>query len=168
MRGRLQRVLGALERAGVRYLVVGGVAVVLHGYLRATVDLDLVVSLEPANARRAVEALRELGFVPRVPVAIEQFADPAERRRWVEEKNATVFTLWHPTTPGFVIDLFVEEPFDFEARYDRAAKARLGELEVTVLSVEDLIEMKRAAGRARDLEDVEALVALRGREEGAR
>lgn len=165
MRGRLERVLGALEREGVRYLVVGGVAVVLHGYLRTTADLDLVVGLEAENVRRAVGVFRELGFEPRVPVALEAFADPAERRRWVVEKSATVFTLWHPGEPGFVVDLFVEEPFEFESRYRRAATARLGEASVRVLSVDDLVEMKRATGRPQDLRDAEALIALRDAKE---
>lgn len=85
MHGRLERVLGALERAGVRYLVVGGVAVVLHGYLRTTADLDLVVGLEPENVRRAVGAFRDLGFEPRVPVAVRVLAldDLVEMKRAV-------------------------------------------------------------------------------------
>jgi hypothetical protein len=160
MRGRLERVLGALEREGVRYLVVGGVAVVLHGYLRTTADLDLVVALEPGNARRAVAVFRDLGFEPRVPVPLAAFADPEERRRWVVEKNATVFTLWHPDEPGFMVDLFVEEPFDFASRYERAATARVGEVTARVLSLDDLVEMKRGVGRPRDLQDVEALLEL--------
>lgn len=167
MHGRLERVLGALEREGVRYLVVGGVAVVLHGYLRMTADLDLVVGLEPENVRRAVGAFRDLGFEPRVPVALDAFANPNERRRWVTEKNATVFTLWHPDEPGFVVDLFVEEPFDFESRYERSASARLGAVEVRVLALDDLVEMKRAVGRPQDLSDADALLTLRASRGGA-
>lgn len=160
MHGRLERVLGALARAGVRYLVVGGVAVVLHGYLRTTADLDLVVGLEPENVRRAVGAFRDLGFEPRVPVGLDAFADPHERQRWVTEKNATVFTLWHADEPGFVVDLFVEEPFDFESRYERSASARVGAVDVRVLALDDLVEMKRAVGRPQDLQDIEALLDL--------
>lgn len=161
MRGRVERVLAELEREGVRYLVVGEVAVVLHGYLRTTADLDLVVQLEPENVRRTIGVFRALGYEPRVPVPLEKFADPEERGRWVMEKNARVFSLWHPEEPGFLVDLFVEEPFDFAERYDRAAVVRLGEHDVRVLALEDLVEMKRLAGRAQDLGDVEALLKLR-------
>jgi len=160
MRGRVHRVLSALEHEGVRYLVVGGVAVVLHGYLRTTVDLDLVIQLEPQNVRRAIHVFKRLGFEPRVPVPIESFADAQERTRWVREMNAQVFSLWHPEEPGFLVDLFVEEPFDFDERYRRAAIARLGDQEVRVLAIDDLVEMKQAAGRPQDLADVEALRAL--------
>ncbi|HVR96719.1 MAG TPA: hypothetical protein VMW27_08905 [Thermoanaerobaculia bacterium] len=62
MSGRVEWVLASLERARVRYLVVGGVAVVLHGYLRTTLDLDLVLQLEQANVERALEALAGLDF----------------------------------------------------------------------------------------------------------
>jgi len=124
---------------------------VLHGYLRATVDLDLVIQLEPQNVRRAIHVFKQLGFEPRVPVPIESFEDEGERARWVREKNATVFSLWHPEEPGFLVDLFIEEPFDFAARYQRAAVVRLDDQEVRVLSIDDLVEMKRAAGRPQDL-----------------
>jgi uncharacterized protein (DUF1330 family) len=72
--GEIERVLAALERAGVRYLVVGGVAVVLHGFLRTTADLDLVIQLDPANVRRALDALTDLGYQPRAPVPAESEA----------------------------------------------------------------------------------------------
>ena len=55
-----------LERADVRYLVAGGLAVVAHGYPRLTVDLDLVLALDPANTKRAFDALQSLGYYPTV------------------------------------------------------------------------------------------------------
>ena len=160
MSGRVEWVLAPLERAGVRYLVVGGVAVVLHGYLRTTLDLDLVVQLEGDNLERALNALEGLGFEPRVPVPLRSFADPQNRATWAHERNMNVFSLWHPEHPGFALDLFVQEPFDFETIYGRALRVPLQNLHATVISRDDLVEMKRAAGRARDLEDVAALLEL--------
>jgi hypothetical protein len=160
MSGRIEWVLAPLERAGVRYLVVGGVAVVLHGYLRTTLDLDLVLQLERDNVERALAALAELGFQPQAPVPLGAFADPEIRETWLRDKNMTVFSLWHPDHPGFVVDLFVQEPFDFDAVYRRALRIPLTGTEATVVSREDLIVMKRAAGRARDLEDIAALSEL--------
>jgi len=160
MGGRVEWVLAPLERAGVRYLVVGGVAVVLHGYLRTTLDLDLVVQLEPDNLERALTVFEGLGFQPRVPVPLRSFADPQLRETWRREKNMTVFSLWHPDRPGFALDLFVQEPFDFDAVYRRALRVPLEEVQATVVSREDLVAMKRAAGRTRDIEDVEALLNL--------
>lgn len=160
MASRVEWVLTSLERAGARYLVVGGVAVVLHGYLRTTLDLDLVLHLDRDNVERALAALGDLGFQPQVPVPLSSFADPEVRERWLREKNMTVFSLWHPEHPGFAVDLFVQEPFDFDAVYQRALRVPLQGVEATVLSRDDLMAMKRAAGRARDLEDIAALSDL--------
>lgn len=160
MSGRVEWVLTPLEQAGVRYLVVGGVAVVLHGYLRTTLDLDLVLQLQRDNLDLALEALAGLGFQPQAPVPLSAFADPRIRESWLREKNMTVFSLWHPDHPGFALDLFIQEPFDFDAAYSRAVRVSLQEIQVTVVSRDDLVAMKRAAGRARDLEDIAALDEL--------
>jgi hypothetical protein len=164
----IEQVLAALEAERVRYLVVGGVAVVLHGHLRTTADLDLVVELDPDNARRAISALAGLGFRARAPVPAEQFADPAARRAWVEEKGLTVFSLWSDRFPELEVDLFVNEPFAFADAHSRAVRVPLDTVTVTVVSLDDLIELKRAAGRPIDLADVEALRAIAAGGGGAR
>lgn len=160
MKRRIQQALTALELAGARYLVVGGVAIVLHGHLRTTLDLDLVIELETENLLKALRALADLGFQPRAPVPLEAFADRSNREAWIRDKNMVVFSLWHPEDYGFAIDLFVDEPFDFEAVYHRALIVELPETRATVIALDDLIQMKRVAGRPKDLEDVEALLRL--------
>src|SRR5947209_2082220 len=104
-------IFSALAVARVRYLVVGGVAVVLHGHPRLTADLDLVIALDEANTRSALRALGALGFRPRAPVSADDFAVASIRRSWIEEKGLHVFSLWSPQMPATEIDLFVEEPF---------------------------------------------------------
>ncbi len=158
--GDFDLVFDALQRGRVRYLVVGGVAVVLHGHPRFTADLDLVVSLDPGNARAAILALAGLGYRPRAPVEGVQFADPEARRRWIDEKGLTVFTLWSPDHPATEVDLFVQEPFPFEEAWARATLADLGDVQVPVASIADLVALKRAVGRPKDLDDIRVLEAL--------
>ena len=81
----------ALNDGDVRYVVVGGVATVLHGFARLTADLDLIIDLEPAEAKKALAALHGLGFQPRPPVTLDDFADAAKRRQWIETKGLRVF-----------------------------------------------------------------------------
>jgi hypothetical protein len=150
----------ALNARNVRYVVVGGVAVVLHGYARLTVDLDLVIDLAPDEALKTVRALADLGFRPRLTVEPEAFADPAQRRDWVQNRNLRVFSMFDPDQPLREVDLFVEEPMPFEDLWRRSVEMRLGDTQVRVASRADLIDMKRRAGRARDLEDVAALEEL--------
>jgi hypothetical protein len=94
-------------------------------------------------------------------VALELFADPVTRRAWITEKGLIVFTLWSPALPLTEIDIFVEEPFPFEEAYGRALRADLEFGIVTVASIDDLVEMKQRAGRAKDLEDIRALEQLK-------
>ncbi len=148
-------------------MVVGGVAVVLHGHLRTTMDLDLVIELEPENVRQTLEALSGLGFQPIVPVPMTAFADPAIRDSWIRERNMVVFSLWHPSKPTLKIDIFVSEPFDFDAAYERSVRVDLGRTEATVVAVDDLIALKREAGRPQDLADVESLSRLLQSRDGA-
>jgi predicted nucleotidyltransferase len=158
--GDLERILEALDQSGTRYLVVGGVAVVLHGYPRFTADLDLVLALDSPNVLLALQALRSLGYKPRAPVPVEQFADEEIRKSWIEEKGLVVFSLWSPQLPVTEVDLFVKEPFPFDEAYSRALRVDLGFATVTVASIKDIINLKRRAGRAKDFEDIEALEHL--------
>jgi hypothetical protein len=153
--GSLETIFRALERARVRYLVVGGVAVVLHGHPRFTADL--VLALDAVNLRDALRALGELGYAPRAPVAAHEFADPRRRAEWARDKGMTVFSLASPTHPTTEVDLFIEEPFPFEDGYSRAVWADLGDTRVPVASIADLVAMKRRAGRPQDLEDARIL-----------
>ena len=85
-------IVGALNASGVRYLVAGGLAVVAHGYVRFTADVDVIFDLAPENVTRAIDALERLGYQPRAPVPFRDFADPQKREGWVREKGLTVFS----------------------------------------------------------------------------
>ena len=137
------------------------IAVVLHGHPRFTADLDLVLALDTANLRRALDALAGLGYRPRAPVSLGEFLDPETRARWIEEKGLTVLSLWSAELPATEVDLFASEPSPpFNAAYERAVRADLGDVLVTVAGLSDLIALKRSAGRPQDLEDIRSLEAI--------
>src|SRR5688572_3753849 len=73
--GSVETIVQTLNDAGVRYLVVGGLAVVAHGFVRFTADVDLVLDLAADNLNKAVAALSSLGYRPRAPVPLHEFAD---------------------------------------------------------------------------------------------
>lgn len=158
-------VFRALDAAGARFVIVGGVAVVLQGHARLTADVDLVIDLEPEPCRRAVAALVDLGLQPRAPVEAIQFADPESRRRWSQEKGMEVFSLYDPSNPLLTVDLFVRPPVPFEELWGGADVMRVGAIDVRVASIPHLIAMKRTVGRVQDREDVARLEEiLRDRE----
>jgi hypothetical protein len=150
-------IFSALNRAHVRYVVVGGLATVLHGFARLTADVDLVVDLEPPEATKVIDALAGLGFRPRAPVDPRGFADPTVRRDWVERKGMQVFTLIDPANPMRSVDLFAEAPIPFEELWANAEMFELSTTQVRVAAISDLIRMKRLAGRPQDAIDIEAL-----------
>ncbi len=157
-------VFRALEAANVRYVIVGGVAVVLSGHVRATVDLDVVIDLEPEPALLAMEALLALGLEPRVPVDARDLAVPGIRAEWIQTKNMQVFSLYDPERVAREVDVFVAYPVEFEALYADAVRMDVDGVVVRVASRAHLVAMKRAAGRPQDLADVQALEELRERD----
>lgn len=152
----------ALNARGVRYVVVGGLAVVLHGYARLTVDVDLVIDPSAEESRRAVDTLADIGFRPRLPVPMEAFADKDQRLDWIKNRNFRVFSVFDPLDPLREVDLFVEEPIPFKELWSNSLEMPLEGTTVRVASRAHIIEMKRLAGRPRDLEDIAALEDLDG------
>jgi hypothetical protein len=156
---RFSPVFEALNRAGGRYVVVGGVAVNLYGYVRGTTDIDVVIDLAPEDARRSLLALSELGYRPKVPVKAEDFADPGKRESWIREKGMVVFSLFSDRT-RLTIDIFVAYPVPFDELWTRTEVVTLRDGSVRIASLEDLLAIKRSAGRPKDLLDVAELERL--------
>jgi|SRR5437879_3702386 len=152
--------LKAMEDKGIRYVVVGGVAVVLHGFVRATMDLDLVVSLDADNTGRFLQLVKELGYRPKMPIPLEQFADPAKRREWIETKGMRVFSLHHSMRVPELVDVFTSEPIPFDELQARRVRVPVEGISVSIASRRDLKVLKRAAGRPQDLQDIAALDEL--------
>jgi hypothetical protein len=114
-----EEVFAALQSVGARYVVVGGVAVNLHGYQRFTKDLDLVVELVPHNTRLALQALQGLGYKPGIPVKASDFIDPQIRASWSRDKGMVVFQMYSDRS-RVTVDIFVEHPLPFEALWSQA------------------------------------------------
>jgi len=112
-----EEIFRKLNKKRLKYVVVGGVAVVLHGIVRLTVDLDIMIDLEKKNTERFLEAVGSLGYIPKAPVALAEFADPAKRALWKKEKNMIVFSLYNPKKPFEELDVFIHNPIDFSAAY---------------------------------------------------
>ncbi|MDO8520229.1 MAG: nucleotidyl transferase AbiEii/AbiGii toxin family protein [Deltaproteobacteria bacterium] len=154
------KIFKALNQAKIRYLVAGGVAINLHGIERATADLDLIIHLEVPNVLKFAKLMTRLGYQPKVPVKAEDLADPEKRKSWIDEKNMIVFSFINPKEPQELIDIFVQHPLPFEGMYKRkAGKKALGTV-IPVLSIDDLIVLKKRAGRPKDIFDLGYLMPL--------
>ena len=149
-----------LQDRKVDYVVVGGVAVVMHGAVRMTADLDLIVALNEKNILNFVAVMKEAGFRPKVPVPAEALASAADRDLWMREKGMRVFSFYHPAEMISLVDVFIDEPLPYDALKRAAVVMRMDDVEIPVASRADLIQLKKLAGRPQDLEDIKALEAL--------
>ncbi len=158
----VESIVSALNAAQVEYLIVGGLAVNAHGFVRLTRDVDIVIRLTPENAAGGLHALLAIGYQMSIPESPEAFADAETRARWREEKGMIVLKLWsdvHRRTP---IDIFVYEPFPFAREFARALRLELSPgVSAPVVTLDTLLEMKRVAGRPQDLIDIAELERMR-------
>jgi hypothetical protein len=149
-----------LAAARIRYVVVGGVALVLHGVVRFTADLDLLVALDPENLEAFLAAVEDLGYKPKLPLRAGDLANPRTRAEWKEMRGMQVFTFYHPQRPVELVDVFIDEPIDFAAveRDRQIFTAR--DIEIPVISISHLKQLKALSGRPQDLADIQALEDL--------
>jgi len=160
-----EKVFRSLQKNNIRYAVAGGVALVLHGVVRFTADLDLIVDLEKENLGRFVQAVTELGYRPRNPVNAGDFLDPAIRERWKREKGMEVFSFIDPSQPMSLIDVFIEEKIPFREVLQEIVQMEARGIVIPVVSLRHLKRLKKAANRPQDLADIEAIEALESEEE---
>lgn len=139
----------------VAFAIAGDYAVALHGAVRGTVDLDLVIRLTKNDFLSAEAALKALGLASRLPVDGKQVFD--FREEYIKNKNLIAWSFWNPSNPAEIVDLLIAQ----DLRKLHIKNIRAGELTLPVLSPPDLIAMKKTAGRPQDMEDVKALEQLK-------
>lgn len=138
--------LRLLNSKNVRYLLIGGYAVVVHGHPRLTHDLDIVIAADTENVSKCIEALREFGFGgPNLKPQV--FAEPKSVVRM-------------GVAPVKIEILNYLEGVDFDAAYRRRERRPAEDIEFDVISLEDLISNKRAVGRDQDILDVKKLLEV--------
>jgi hypothetical protein len=149
-----KKLFSFLNRASIKYMVAGGIAVNLYGIERATADVDIVLELERRNLLKFIKVAEKLGLRPKIPVKLEDFIDPEKRKTWRMDKGMMVFSLYDPKNPFFLIDTFTEIPFDFDAVYKQRKKIKFESIFIPVVPIKELIAMKEKSGRPQDRADV--------------
>lgn len=137
--------LSSLNRNEVRYMLVGGFAVILHGYSRTTGDMDIWVERTSENYHRIKKAFLQFGM----PVF-----DMTETN-FLSHPNWDVFTFG---IPPVAIDLMIQiKGLDFEACFANAVLFEDDDLKIRTIHRNDLLKAKKQAGRAKDIDDIENL-----------
>ena len=156
-----ETILNALSDAGVEFIVGGGMACILQGVERLTMDVDVAVMMQEKNWERLVEVTENLGLIPRVPLNSRSLIDPAVRRVVLDEKKAIVFTFLHPDRPFLQLD-DLRPDLAYEVLLQDAQWMNLEGRKIQVLNRQKLLALKKAIQppRPKDLLDIAALEGM--------
>jgi hypothetical protein len=143
----------------VRYVVGGGVAAVLHGVERVTMDLDIALDMTPDNLDRFIACVTSLGLKPRIPMPIEALKDPKSIEFMIESKNAIVFSLVNPDEPIYCLDVFLEPGLSYTELVRDSITLSIETRKIQVVSIRKLLELKKSIKPPRDKDalDINAL-----------
>lgn len=151
----INRICNALAQQNVRYAIVGGYAVALHGAVRGTMDIDIAVNWDLSTLRQTEKVLKELGLVSRLPVCandVFQFRD-----EYITNRNLVAWNFYNPADASQLIDIIIT--YDLKGKGRQRLRTAAGPIHV--LQLNELIRMKRASGRPQDIEDANALEKLK-------
>jgi predicted nucleotidyltransferase len=150
----IQNVIGALEKHKVRYALVGGHAVALHGAVRGTVDIDIVIAFRKNSLKAAEVALQELGLKSRLPITATEVYK--FRKEYIQNRNLTAWSFINLNNPLEIVDILITEDLN---NLKTVTKKAFG-INIKVAAIPDLIAIKKKAGRPQDIEDIKALEKL--------
>ena len=146
-----------LQKHDVQYVVVGGIAINLHGVERATMDVDLVLAMDEGNLQRFLRVATELELKPSLPVKIESLCNAAQLDEWVRDKHMIAFNLRPASKTAPSVDIVVQPKVPFETMYRNRVEKDIGGVRFKLASIDDLIALKTNTGRKQDASDIAAL-----------
>ncbi len=156
-----KKVFTELNKKKIKYVIVGGVAVNLYGYSRFTGDIDIMIAMTNTNLDKMDKIANELGYIDRLPIKIQELGDKKKLNNFIKEKGLKAYTFISNKKPQLDIDILVSESINFEKYYKNKSTIKVWETKLPVVSIEDLIKMKKKANRDKDLLDIEALLKLK-------
>lgn len=155
-----EHIFRELNKAKVKYLVVGGVAVNLHGYVRFTGDLDLLLTLDKENLSNMDKVMKKLKYSERLPVPVSALNNKEQVKKWLKEKNLKAYTFNPPKNNLLQIDIIIEDSLKFNSFNNRKTTKTIGGLKIPIVSIADIIKMKKRANREKDILDLKVIKYL--------
>ena len=146
----LMKIIKTLSEFDVDFIICGGVALVLHGIERLTMDLDISIDFRKDNVEKFLKAMKKMGLVPRAPVPAECLLDPVERERIITEKNALVFTFIDVNNPYKQVDVFLIKNLSYDLLKNDIEEIEINKYKIKVVSKNMLLKLKKAIYPLRD------------------
>lgn len=151
----IEKIILALQEHSIDYALVGGYAVALHGAVRGTVDVDIVIALNKESYQQTEKALNSIGLKSRLPVSAEEVF--SFREEYIKNRNLIAWPFVNFDNPLEMVDIVITE----DAQKLKHVIKQFNGLNINIISKEDLIKMKQASGRKQDLEDIKALEKIK-------
>ena len=155
-----EEILRAFQKQKVKYVLVGGIAVNLLGSLRSTADLDILVEMSDNNLKKIVNIMKKYGYRVKQPVDPIKIADKKTRENWIKNKNMKAFNFYKQDELKEV-DIIIESPVSFEEARKKPVRIKIDDLILPVISINNLIKMKKKTGRAIDKLDIDELKKIK-------
>jgi hypothetical protein len=143
-----------LQNHNIRYVVCGGLAVNLHGIPRMTADIDLILDLSQENLLAFQKCVSELNYHISVPIKITEMADQSKREKIKEEKNLVAISFYNYDKNFLALDVLIDFPIAFEELWKNKIIRKEGDIAISLVSIDHLIQLKEFAGRIQDKEDI--------------
>lgn len=150
----------ALYRSDVRYLLCGGLAVNIYGIPRMTADIDFLLEMEADNVLRFQTVMASFGYSPSLPLDLKELVSVDKRKYYLTERNLIAYSFVSLQMASMSVDVLLDSPFTFEDMWKRKELRKMQEAEIYIVSVQDLIDMKKYANRAQDQSDILLLSKL--------
>lgn len=157
-----EEIFREFQKQKVKYVLVGGVAFNLLGGNRNTLDLDILAEMSDKNLLKIVNIMKKAGYRVKQPVDPAKIADSKVRRDWIRNKNMKAFNFYKGERTYEEVDIIIDSPVDFKEAIKDALEVKISGLSLKVISPRNLIKMKAAAGRSKDLGDIKQLKLVRG------
>lgn len=141
----------------IDYIVVGGLAVNLHGVPRMTYDIDIMIKLNKRNLSKLINQLLKWGYRLKIPLNPLELTDERKLKKWTEEKNLKAINFYNEKEPLAEIDIVLTSPIPYEKLKSNSVYIKLFDQKIPVIGLKDLIYIKSRTGRAQDKADVESL-----------
>lgn len=149
-----RRLISILKERNSPFAIAGGHAVSLHGAVRSTLDIDIVVNHSRESFKLVADSLEELGLRCILPVTPEQVFE--FRKEYVEQRDMHAWRFINNARPSEIVDILIQ----YDLRNLKTTEITVFDQWIKVVAIKDLIRMKDGTGRQQDISDVEALRKL--------
>lgn len=143
-----------LDSKKIRYLICGGMAVNIYGIPRMTADIDLLLDFEERNISDFEKMMEELNYQPQIPFSLKNLIDKSKRIEVIKERNLIAFSFFNSVSNTMNVDVLIDVPMTFEELWNNRELRNVEDYKVHLVSINDLIELKKYSNRIQDQKDI--------------